>query len=759
MLVETMPLAAFVYPGLFAAGASAVALPILIHLLARRRFRRVRWAALDFLLEAHRKNIRRVRMEQLILLLLRCLAVLLIALIISRPFVRPQGWAAVFGGQKRSERILLIDDSYSMGYEEPDGTWFETGKKNLIGLINWVHQNAPSDAVTVLCTSDPLNPLASGISLNEATVQELISRVEALQPSQERANFAQSFAAIKSLLDENPDVLEAKLFVLSDFQRADWEPASQPRDRGPDSPFFPLIQGDGADRTLHTILVGCGGDGAANVSIARITADAGPIVAGIPAEVTALVTNQSSTTSESLDIQIDIGPTRVETQTTSAIEAGQDAPVACSLVLPNAGHEYLRFELPPDGLPLDNARYAAVKVDESVSVLIVNGEPSTESYQDETDLLEAALRPHGPVFSGNTVQVIDETELFNTDLSSFHLVIVANVYRIARPAVERLEEFVASGGGLLLFLGDQVDPTAYNETLFARGEGLLPLPLGELARLQSPCSLAGGDFDHPVISVFGGRDNPFLRGIGFGSFYGLGSVDPTLAPTDPNDTPSGRRSLPPSVLLRLSGADQSPLLVEQRFGSGRVILATSSCDLEWNDWAKDPSYVVTMLELARYLARRPTHITGIEVGEPIVLELDPGDYAPEAVLRTPGYPAEKEIQLAAFATDDGQGLVLRWIQTDRTGIFSIILDRRDGTADARLVAVNVDPEEGNLAVASEADLRQYWPKLAFAYLESVDALNEVDAVGRSELWRNFLGLALIVLLGEQALAFWFGRRG
>ncbi len=186
---------------------------------------------------------------------------------------------------------------------------------------------------------------------------------------------------------------------------------------------------------------------------------------------------------------------------------------------------------------------------------------------------------------------------------------------------------------------------------------------------------------------------------------------------------------------------------------------TSSCDLEWNDWAKDPSYVVTMLELARYLARRPANITGVEVGEPIMLELDPGDYTPEAILRTPRYPAEKEVRLTASASEDGQGLVLRWNQTGQTGIYSIILNRRDQTAEERLFAVNVDPAEGNLAIASEADLRQYWPKLEFAYLESADALDEVDAVGRSELWRSFLGLALIVLLGEQALAFWFGRRG
>ena len=71
-----------------------MAVPILIHLLARRRFRRICWAAIAFLLEAERRNRRRIRVEQLILLALRCLAVLLLALLVSRPFVQPGSLAA-----------------------------------------------------------------------------------------------------------------------------------------------------------------------------------------------------------------------------------------------------------------------------------------------------------------------------------------------------------------------------------------------------------------------------------------------------------------------------------------------------------------------------------------------------------------------------------------------------------------------------------------------------------------------------------------
>src|SRR6266699_605484 len=76
-----------VHPWLFIAGAVAILLPILIHLLNRRKFRVVDWAAMEFLLDADKKNRRRIRLEHLLLLLLRCLAVLLIGLLLARPFV------------------------------------------------------------------------------------------------------------------------------------------------------------------------------------------------------------------------------------------------------------------------------------------------------------------------------------------------------------------------------------------------------------------------------------------------------------------------------------------------------------------------------------------------------------------------------------------------------------------------------------------------------------------------------------------------
>ena len=99
-------------PWMLGLGGLAVLSPILIHLLNKRRFKIVNWAAMDFLFEAEKKNRRRVQIENLLLLSLRCLAMLLIGLLLARPFL-PSSVASLLQQDVQYERVILWDDSLS----------------------------------------------------------------------------------------------------------------------------------------------------------------------------------------------------------------------------------------------------------------------------------------------------------------------------------------------------------------------------------------------------------------------------------------------------------------------------------------------------------------------------------------------------------------------------------------------------------------------------------------------------------------------
>ena len=104
----------FLNPGLVA-GALLFAVPLVIHLLNRQRHKRRDWAAMEFLLRAFQKTRNRLRNENLLLLLLRCLIPIVLALALARPVL--QSVAALIGQGGSVHHVVVLDQSYSMGLQ------------------------------------------------------------------------------------------------------------------------------------------------------------------------------------------------------------------------------------------------------------------------------------------------------------------------------------------------------------------------------------------------------------------------------------------------------------------------------------------------------------------------------------------------------------------------------------------------------------------------------------------------------------------
>ena len=116
------------------AGAVAAIGPIVIHLLNRRRFRVISWAAMDFLREAVKRNRRILKLRDILLLILRTAAVLLFGLALARPYFASAGGGQVNPGQS-VHAILLVDNSMSMGYRQAGQTVLDEAKSKARELI------------------------------------------------------------------------------------------------------------------------------------------------------------------------------------------------------------------------------------------------------------------------------------------------------------------------------------------------------------------------------------------------------------------------------------------------------------------------------------------------------------------------------------------------------------------------------------------------------------------------------------------------
>ncbi len=760
MVVSPLLAVAFMNPVLLW-GLGLVGVPVIIHLLSRRYHRRIEWGATRFLLEAEQQTRRRTRFEQWLLLALRCLAMGLLALLVARPYVRPGLVAALLGARGQVARIVVLDDSASLSYRTGANVEFDQLRAAAVRLLSWLHQEAPRDPVTVYLTSDAAQPLVADAVLSETDLADLRERLSEREPVSTRARPGRVLAQIAEHLS-SAATAAADVYVLSDFQRSDW----LRRSHAGQSVFEPLRRlsagSAAAGRQVRVILVASGLHRRDNVALVDVELDRPQTVAGLPAVVRARAVNHSARPLDDLVIQVAIDGVPLPAVPVGPLEAGQQKDVSLEVTFPDDGYHELALTIDPvDSFRPDDTRRRAVRVKAALAVLAVNGAPAVDPRDDEVFLLRNALAPPGPLSSGVRVHVVDPEEIAATELSAYDAVLLCNVAPLPAIANGMLQQYVRRGGGLAFFLGSEVgDPGEYNRAFWAEGSGLLPLPLERLL----PAGQEGGvglvrTGEHAVTAMFPAGTDALSESVRFRQYYRCAEVYATLPKTRPGSE-EDEKVITPLILARYADAAGTPALVERRFGRGRVVLFTSSIDLDWNDWARtvDGSYVVTMLELVQYLARRDTHPPHFVAGEPLTLPVSPEEYELSALLKFPAQADEPALEIVARGTPPapGEPATLEGPVATRLGTYVVELATRSGRSESRPLCVNLDAAESDLAAAASAELDAALAGLPHELVTAAEDFLRGTEQTRHELWPAVLIVLLATLLLEQALAWWFG---
>jgi len=331
---------------------------------------------------------------------------------------------------------------------------------------------------------------------------------------------------------------------------------------------------------------------------------------------------------------------------------------------------------------------------------------------------------------------------------------VMNFDRLDASAVEALEAYAAGGGGVAFFLGEQTDGRFISEHLYRNGEGLFPLPVSVpkvllLDRLENAPDLQVEA--HPIFRVLSGKRNSFLPTVLVEKYFGV----PESWEPDPDSTVQ--------VIARLRNG--APLVVERRFGAGRVVAFLTTAAPVWNNWARNPSFVVAMQDLQAYLARRSKEDETRLVGSRLQFPLDPEQYqaqvrflgptqgvSPAAASpgSTPGSAGSGLYE--ARLTTEGQ-LEVSLSDTQQSGIYQAHLSRLDGTTEHRAFAFNVDPEEGDLKAFDGPQLAARLEGIDYRYEPAASFRYDVGETEYGNLWRYVL-YALVVLLALEQLLAW-----
>ncbi|HET6880067.1 MAG TPA: BatA domain-containing protein [Pirellulales bacterium] len=727
---EFLLLGFFNHPAMLAWLAAAAA-PLIIHLLSRRRYRETQWAAMQYLLAAVKKNARRIRIEQWLLLAVRTLLILFVVLALAEPYLNRAGLTLLSGG--RTHKVFVLDASYSMDYRVNDKPRFDLARE-LVARI--VEESSQGDGFTlVLLASPPRVVVGTPVFERSAFLAEL----ENVRIVDTGADLPAALVKVEELLTaahrEYARLNREEVFFLTDLGRNTWMPDL--RGQGALADFHDRCQR--LANTATFVVADVGQDGAENLAVTALEAVEPYVTLARDATLEAELHNYGHQTHSRQLVELFVDGRRAG-ESHVELPAGESATATFSYRFDAPGDHAIEARAAGDLLDVDNHRWLALPVVSHLRVLCVNGKPAGGDFQGATDYLAVALAPNGPTDERSVIrpEVVTERALSELDLQEFDCIFLCDVAQFTPAEGHALGSYVHGGGGLVIFLGDQVRTDNYNGQL-AGSDGsadVLPARLGERAgrKPQDPYLFNALGYRHPIVAAFRGRDRAGLL----------------TAPTQEYVKLLPEESA--KVALAFSSGD--PAIVERHVGEGHVILVATSADASWTGWPLFPSYVPVVQELVASAVRGRVEERSIEVGQTLTGLLGSRAAEPTVTVELP----DGERQPAPVATEKGSS---RWTfgGVDRSGVYRA--EYGPPLAKEELFAANVETSESDLTRISLDELRDdVWPGIPFTSFDGQAAGEEPSTpiVRRDALHHWLLYAALALLLFETALASWLGRR-
>lgn len=693
----------FLSPAILAT-LTALGIPVLLHLRPHTKAKRVPFAAMRFLRPALRRTSRRLRVQNILLLIARLLVFTLFILALARPVLRRKG-GAVGETEGPTDLVVVMDATLSMNCRDGPRSRFERAQARGRQFLDSLAEG--DNAALVIAGVAP--EIVVDLTPDFGKVRE---ELEETQPTASASPISEAVALAVSIL-RKAEAPNKEICVLSDRQRATWSGKME----GLASP----------DKTevFNVYVVDVGVDGTANLGVVKTSTPEEVKETGDPVPLSVEVGNFGDAETTAL-IRLGLNG-KFRGEKSLDVPAGGSAIATFHHAFEEPGLHQGFFQLEGDPLERDNRRHFVVTVHEGVPVLLVDGDPSAVAFRSETYFLSCALSPGGQAESHSPFlpKVVPLADLPGQDFDEYLAVILANVSRLEANEVSRLKGYVNSGGRLLVFPGDRTDRNWNNQVLaFPPDEGLLPARLGQPVGTPEGSgarTLKEYDVHHPVFIRFRDRTYGDLSTFRFDQVY----------PLEVSDFQESR------VLARFS--DERPALVEANRGLGKIILAAFPVDSDWGNLPLKTVYLPFMHELVRFMSGGTQLTRDYRVGEQIPFTLDLTDFGTSITVTTPPGQAHK-----LRAVLQGNLAVANFRETQEPGIYRV---QFAGTEREKLsqFAVNTDPRESDLAKASEDEVRSVLPGARVSFVSESQEMN-------SFLQRERTGIRLSLSLLYAAFA-------
>jgi len=691
----------FLYP-IYLYGLIAASLPLVIHLLSRRRLKRVRFPAVRFILLSQKRISRSYRLRHWLLLALRTLAVIFLALLLANPIF--QTGAGLFAGGGPVSLVLLLDNSLSMTWSG-DGNGFKQAKDAARRLISSLNEGDHAALI-------PTNISGSESFRLKGEKEVLLNELDRLEISEGTANFSSALSKAYELLAAPAGQKEIRL--ITDLALTGWDQFS----------ISSLKQVD-PSVSLKTIRVGAL-QRSLNATIKEVRTVGLGVGVDLPIYLEAAVANFGDREISDLLVQLSIDGQNKE-QKLIGIPAAGEATASFQTRLSRAGSHFGRFTLKKEGLAGNLTSDFVLHAQDKLKILVVDGDPQTSLVQSETFFLARALNPTGERDASLYLPTVIIPEGLNSALlDSYQVIILCNVSALADAVVARLQNFLRQGGGLMIFGGDRLQLENYNLKLARSGPAILPGELRDkkIAPEANGERIANIDLAHPALqSVKDALLQDSLKSVRVWGYTQISAA--------------GR---PPLITL----ANGNPLLVEQKVGSGRVLLFTTTADRDWSDLPLKTAYLPLIQAVTNYLAggNRGSFDPGITTASPKAIELPPSFVGKSLKVTKPN---KRQVDVPITAAKDRA--VASMTENDSAGIYRIALPMGSdkGIDIPQLYAVNPPFLESRLDEIREGELQTKLKPIPVEVI-SIDTLQEGGT--RMDLALPLVGLLIITLFLE-----------
>jgi len=538
----------FLAPAFFAALA-ALSIPVVIHLIQRERKTVVPFPSLMFLRRVPYQSVRRRRIRNWLLLLVRATSVALIVAAFTRPFFHQGALASAAGGGAR-EVVILLDDSASMGYGDHWDRARAAARRAADGLSG-------EDRATLVLFS---NNAEENVRATPDRVR-LKAAIDAARVSSGATRFGPALKLAQSILSRS-SLSRREAILISDFQKTGWA--------GAEDLHFP-------ESTVLTPVSVAAAD-AANVAVPSVSFQRASFSGQERLTVVAGITNRGSAPVANVPVTLEIDGRAMQTL---PVTIGPNASTSVSFApftLADANVKGI-IRAGTDALPADNVFHFVLTPSRPVAVLVVD--QKSDRSDPSLYLAKALAIGTTPAFQADLVSAAQAS---SSQLEKHGLVVLNNTAFPPAFTGGVLTRYVERGGGLFLVLGE-------HSTFPAPATGETPLLPGKLGGVIDPASGRVGSFgflnySHPLFEVFKAPRSGDFSSVRVYRYRGL-----ELGPT----TPDVR------VLARFD--DGAVAAAEKRVGTGRVIAWTTTLDDSWNDLALKPVFLPLVHQMARYLAR------------------------------------------------------------------------------------------------------------------------------------------------------------